>query len=804
MHLGYQKKIKKKTTPCYHCGEESALSIINFDNKFFCCEGCKLVYELLQDNSLCTYYSLNTAPGTSLLKTTTVEKYIYLDTEKVNNHFVRFKNEDTVHVNLTIPTIHCSSCIWLLENLSRLNSGVISSSVNFLKKEVIVVFNCKKIKLSQVVALLANIGYEPQISLNDLEHKTEKKSNKKQIIKIGFAGFCFSNIMMFSFPEYFSSGNFFEQKRLSYLFGYLNLALALPVFFYCASDFFISAWKSIRNYYLNIDAPISLAILITFLRSIYEISTNTGSGYLDSMSGIVFFMLIGRYFQSITYDTLSFERDYKSYFPIGVTVKHESGEEINLSVSELKKKDKIIIHHNELIPADALLISDRTHVDYSFITGESKPVVKNAGDLIYAGGKQLGGAIELQIVNPTSQSYLTQLWNNEKLDKEKNKTISYTDKINKYFTASVLFIAILTGIYWWLKDDSIVLNAMTAVLIVACPCGLLLTTTFANGNILRILGRNKFYLKNADVIDKLTKIDTIVFDKTGTITRGSEINFNGGYLKDEDLKAAISLAAQSSHPLSRKIYKEFNRNDIFVVQNFTELVGKGIQGLINGDIVMLGSRSFVAGSSTVLNSKSTKVFLSINRKVMGYFEIINSYREGLAELMSSLNCIYDVKLLSGDNDAEKNKIVSFFGEKSELLFNKSPESKMNYIDQLQQQGLKVMMIGDGLNDAGALKKSDVGVAVSDDINNFSPACDAIIGGASFSKIPVFLNLIKNSKKIIIITFIISLIYNIIGLSFAIQGILSPIIAAILMPISSISIVLLVTLSTSLLAKTKKL
>jgi Cu+-exporting ATPase len=804
MRIGHLKKSMKKPLQCYHCGEHYTFSNVIFDDKNFCCDGCKLVYELLQNNNLCTYYNLNNGPGISQVNITTSRKYDYLDNDSVGDKLIRFRNGDVVHITFNIPKIHCSSCIWLLENLHRLNNAVTSSTVNFLRKEVTVIFNCKGIKLSEVATLLAHIGYEPAISLNDLETKVEKKSNREQIIKIGIAGFCFGNIMMLSFPEYFSTGNFFEQRHLTYLFGYLNLALSLPVFFYGASGFFASAWKSIRHSYLNIDAPIALAILVTFLRSIYEIISHVGSGYLDSMSGIVFFMLIGRYFQNITYDTLSFERDYKSYFPIGVTVKQKDGAEANVPVSELRKNDRIYIRHNELIPSDSILISERTHIDYSFITGESVPVVKHGGDFIYAGAKQIGGAIELEVVHPTSQSYLTQLWNSEKPGNEKKFVLTLTDKINRYFTITVLCIAVLTGTYWYITDVNKALNAMTAVLIVACPCGLLLTTTFANGNVLRILGRNAFYLKNATVIDKLTKADTLIFDKTGTITDGSDVSFVGRELKSCELKAAVSLVAHSSHPLSRKIYAQYNSSDFFELKNFIEIPGSGIKGNVDGNTIMLGSKSFVTGALTTDQPNSSHVFYAINNEVVGYFKFVNRYRKGLSSLVSKLSANYDLQLLSGDNDSEKEEMEAIFGKESSLLFNQRPEDKMQYIQTLQEKGHKVIMVGDGLNDAGALNKSDIGIAVSDDTNNFSPACDGILDGTAFSKMPLFISLAKGSKKVILATFAISLIYNIIGLTFAVQGTLSPVIAAILMPVSSISIVLLATLSTSFIAKAKGL
>ena len=452
------------------------------------------------------------------------------------------------------------------------------------------------------------------------------------------------------------------------------------------------------------------------------------------------------------------------------------------------------------------MLSSQTHIDYSFITGESAPVKKQIGDQIYAGGKQLDGAVELEVINPTSQSYLTQLWNQDKQAHQPENSISnnYVDKINKYFTIVVLSIASVSALYWLFTDSSKALNAFTAILIVACPCGLLLTTTFANGNILRILGRNKFYLKNASVIDKLAKTDTIIFDKTGTITHGSSVNFVGPKLSEYELQLVTSLAAQSSHPLSRTINTKFSNDKYLTVSEFKELPGKGIKGYVDGKYIILGSEFFVIGSVAPGNNLSSKVFLMLQGEIIGFFSFTNAYREGLDALITKLSENHDLKLLSGDNDSERKTTEKIFGKKTDLFFNQKPEEKKHFVQKLQHAGHTVLMIGDGLNDAGALKQSDVGIAVSDDTNNFSPACDAILDGSSFSKIPQFISLAKASKKIIILTFIISLTYNIIGLSFAVKGTLSPVIAAILMPISSVSIVLLATFSTSILAKWKKL
>jgi Cu+-exporting ATPase len=788
---------------CYHCGDECASGVFRREEHDFCCEGCMLVYELLNENDLCTYYKLNENPGISHAAPDAINRYDYLDQKEVAEKLIHFRQAQSAHVTFFIPRIHCSSCIWLLENMHRLNKGIASSTVNFLKKEVTVVFNLESVKLSEIVFLLARIGYEPQISLDQMEKKPRKPVNRSLILKIGVAGFSFANIMMLSFPEYFSGGNFFELLRLSDFLGYINLALALPVFFFSASGFFVSAFKSLRYRYLNIDAPIALAIAVTFIRSVYEIISGSGAGYLDSMTGIVFFMLIGRYFQERTYESLSFDRDYKSYFPVGVTKLSENGEEQNVPVTDLRKGDKIIIRHNELIPCDSMVVAGTTHVDYSFITGESLPVRIGEGELIYAGAKQNGGSATLCVMKPTSQSYLTQIWNRAsgKIDTQEESTL--VQSINRYFTIAVLLISFSALLFWLFKDPSLALNAFTAVLIVACPCGLLLTSTFVNGSIMRVFGRNKFYLKNSSVIGKMATIKTIVFDKTGTMTQGLKVNWKGATLIDRELDFIAALSSESAHPLSRRISKSFPNTSRLAVNNFRETAGSGISGSVEGHDILIGSEQYVCGSKT-LSDQKLRSFVAIDGVLRGFFQFESSYRSGLGQLIAGLKRSYEVKVLSGDNDAEKNNLANIMGEDVEMHFGQRPDQKMELIESMQLQGSAVAMVGDGLNDAGALRNSTVGIAVSDDTNTFSPACDAILDGSSFTRLQEFLRFSRTARTIIACTFGLSLIYNFAGLYFAVQGDLKPVIAAILMPLSSISIVLLSTVSTAIIARIRRL
>ncbi len=791
---------------CFHCGDECPDDSIKINEKIFCCNGCKTVYEMLYDNNLCEYYSIDQNPGIKK-KFTVKRNYDFLEDPELKTKLIDFTDGKTTTVTLSIPQMHCSSCIWILENLYKMDEGIISSQVNFLQKKIFIRFANALTSLKNVVELLDSLGYEP---LLNLEEKIEDKQNsetKKLYYKIGIAGFCFGNIMLLSFPEYLSI-DIKEHDELKQIFSYLNLLLSLPVFFYSSSEYFISAWKGLKKKIINIDVPIALGIFILFLRSIVEIIFYGQAGYLDSLAGLVFFLLIGKLFQNKTYDTLNFERNYKSYFPISITIRKDNAE-TTIPVEKLSVGERIIVRNNEIIPADSVLIKGSANIDYSFVTGESIPVEIKNGELIYAGGRQVGAAIELDTIKEVSQSYLTRLWNNSAFQKEKDdvpRITLFANAISKYFTFAVLLIASTAALYWFGYNTAFAFNAFTAVLIVACPCALALSTPFAMGNALRIFGRNKFYFKNTDTIEKLCAVDTIVFDKTGTITENnsSEIEFIGVELTEHEKSLIKSTVKNSSHPLSITITKHLADSKNVKPDYFNEEPGKGIIAKVEKDEIKIGSHKFVNDNILQKENESTAVYVSINNIIKGYFRISNKYRAGLRDVVAVLENNYEIELLSGDNDSEKEKLRTIFGSDKELHFNQSPHDKLNFVKQLRDEGKTVLMIGDGLNDAGALAQSDVGISISDDINNFSPACDAILESGSFNRLAEFINFAKLSKKVIIASFILSLVYNVAGLYFAVQGTLSPVIAAILMPISSITAVAFTTFSTTLIAKKKRL
>ncbi|MFS4456010.1 heavy metal translocating P-type ATPase [Maribacter sp. 2304DJ31-5] len=790
---------------CYHCGDDCDRIQIKFDGKTFCCNGCKTVYEIFSNNDLSYYYDLQSNAGAT--PKNIKGKYDFLDTETIAEKLVEFNDDDQQVVRLYIPHIHCSSCIWLLENLNRLSPFITNSQIDFPKKMLRVNYTTSGFSLKELVLLLCRIGYEPYISLEDTE--TKKNSVDRSLIyKLGVAGFAFGNVMFLSFPEYFDlassrvSGGEFWLNQYQYIFRWLMFAFSVPVVFYAAKDYFTSAYKGLKSKFLNIDVPIALGISVLFIRSTLEIIFNWGPGFFDSLTGLVFFLLLGKFFQQKTYSFLSFERDYKSYFPMAVTQIFNNGKEKAIPAHQIKKGDRLLIRNEEIIPVDGLLLTNKAQIDYSFVTGEAEPVTKRTGEKIYAGGRQMNGAIEMEALKQVSQSYLTGLWSNTIFQEDKlSKFQTLTDSIGKRFTVAVLSIAIIATLFWSWKEPGMALNVFTAVLIIACPCAIALASPFTLGNMLRIFGKKKFYLKNAQTIERLAQIDTAIFDKTGTITTNqkSMASYEGMPLTIEEESLMKNTLRASNHPLSRKLYDLLTEHDIDTLDDYQEHIGQGIQGTRGDASIRIGSADFV-GNTAQNDTQRTAVHISSNENYKGSYIFQNQYRTGIKPLFQKMANTFKMAILSGDNEGDKSRLEQLIPMATPMFFHQKPKDKMQVVKKLQQEGRKVLMVGDGLNDAGALAQSDVGIAVSENINVFSPACDAILDASKFRQLYDYIMISKKAVQIIKLSFALSLVYNIIGVYYAVTGQLQPVIAAILMPLSSISIVLFTTVMTNLLGR----
>lgn len=798
---------------CYHCGSASGAKAFHSAGRAFCCHGCQTVFELLSENGLGQFYQLNTVSGVRVLEKP-AQDYRFLDEPAVRSRLVEFSDGKVARVRFHLPAIHCIGCVWLLENLFKLRQGIGKSVVSFPRKEISVSFDESQLLLSDIAALLASLGYEPELRFSDLEKPPVNPATRRLYLQLGVAGFVFGNTMLFAIAGYFGM-DVFHGPAFKAMFGWVSLILSVPVLIYSAADYWKTAWMSLAQRRLTLDVPIAAGIAALWGQSTWEIVSGHGEGYFDSLAGLLFYLLLGKLFQQKTYDRLAFDRDYRAFFPLSVVrlrnpapgIRHQESaipdtrslkpDEERVALNQLRVGDRLVIRSGELVPADAKLVRGGAVIDYSFVTGESQPVEKLEGDYLYAGGRQMAGAIEIEMVKPVSQSYLTSLWNQEVFQKSKeNIFATLTNRLAPRFTAIVIAIAVGAAAYWAFVDPAKSLKSFTSVLIVACPCALALAAPFALGNAQRVLARRNIFLRNANVLETLARVDSVVFDKTGTLTTAGagEVTFvgaaAGGSLGRDEERLVFSVAVQSTHPLSVRIAESMRDRQVAeAVIAFLETPGCGIEGRVGDSEIKLGSARWILGPGNSLESnQGSTVHVRIDGVYRGHFAVTSTLRPETANLLQQLAVSHEVALLSGDNERERARFTGLFGGAAKLQFNQSPLDKLGFIDRLQKSGRAVMMVGDGLNDAGALKQSDVGVAVVENVGAFSPASDVIMDATLVPQTHELLRYSRTTVRIVRASFLVSTIYNLVGVAIAATGNLSPIVCAVLMPLSSVSVV----------------
>jgi Cu+-exporting ATPase len=808
----------RERTSCYHCGDTCGSEALRFDEKDFCCPGCQAVYGLLQESGLCDYYELAEQPGVREEGDTTTVRAELFDLPEVREKLVEYSEDGITRVKLHVPQMHCSSCIWLLENLQRVEPAIIRSRVRFTSKELSITFREEGFSLRQLVELLRRIGYAPLLSgSGKAEGQRGPGVPRMLYIKLGVAGFAFGNIMLFSFPEYLGADT--SDPQLMKGFQFLNFLFSLPVLFFSSTGFFTSAWAGVRNRTVNIDVPIALGIIALFARSVWDVTTGYGPGYFDSLAGLIFFLLLGRWYQAYTYQAMSFDRSLNDFLPLVVLRKRGEVEE-PASVGDLQQGDRIVVRDQELIPVDGVLLAGTGNIDNSFITGEPLPVRRNVGDTIRAGGRQRGAAIELEVLRPFQQSHLKQLWEEHSGGSAAQRPAmpKLINSVAQRFTIAVILISVAAGLYWAGRDMDMVWPVVTAVLIVACPCALALSMPFAYGHTMRVLGKAGLFLRDSEVVERLSRIDYVVYDKTGTLTarEAYELRFVGTPLTADEERRVHALARNSTHPLSAVLADRLRpregsgaapvasnhgidmqgANALSVIE-VHETPGMGIEGTVQGLGLRIGSAAFTGAAEQPREAGEAHVHIAITGVHRGHFVMRKRARSGMADSVERMRRFAGVGLLTGDATVDPEVQRAF--APNEVRTACTPPDKAAHVRDLQQQGRRVLMVGDGLNDAGALQQSDVGISVSETSAALTPASDAILDARHLQHLPAAVHLTRRAHRIVIASLLISLSYNITGVSFAVAGKLTPLIAAILMPLSSVTVVGFVTIAVTVAA-----
>jgi Cu+-exporting ATPase len=768
---------------CDHCGDSCPVPAEHAGPHTFCCSGCASVFMLLHDRGLADFYCCDVNPGVSQRHLGPRDvRFAALDDPAIAARLLDFDDGVMASVTFAVPDLHCAACLWLIERLWVVQGGIIRAEADLVRRRVTVWFSPETVTVRQVAELLASIGYAPAV---DGEASTERVSPERRslYLRIGVAGFAFGNTMLFSIPRYLNGVPL--EDGFQRVFDRLNLALGTLVLVYSAAGYFTAAWRAARAGRVTLDVPVAIGLAALYVRSVVDIVSSRSEGFIDSFTGLVLFLLVGRLFQSTIFEEIDFSRTYRSFLPLSVRV--ERGDEVQLTpLADLREGDCILLRPHEVVPADAVLVSTKGAFDYAFVTGESRPIVARTGDPIRAGGRAVGGTLRLLLVRDVAHSQLARLWDSPAAARP---TAQWLSAISARFGAIFTLVAVglaVAGVGWYWPDVSRSLDVATAVLIIACPCALTLAAPLTFGTAMEQLASRGLYLRNSAVVLDLSRIDVLAFDKTGTLTsavQGTHAEPDG--LTEDEWRLVRRLAAESTHPVSRAIAAGDRVEGR--VQWCRETPGLGLRGAIDGHDVILGSPSFVAREiGATLPTTADGPVASIDGRVAGSVRLSAPPRPGVAAAIRTLSVTHEIALLSGDDPREASRWQTLFGDG--LAFGQSPDDKLVTIRARQAAGRRVAMVGDGLNDAGALAAADVGIAVSDETACMVPACDAVLHGERVVSLPAFLQYARTARRVVVACFIVSVIYNALGLSLALRGTLTPLLTAILMPVSSLTIV----------------
>lgn len=775
---------------CAHCGEPvPSIALQGNDNEpMFCCAGCRSVYELLQSHQMCDYYTLSDRAGVSqqALRNTETE-YIVLDKPEVAQKFTEWKIGGTARMRFQIPTMHCSSCVWLLDQLHRFDPGIRSSSVDFVAKAVAVEFDIEQIPASQVAWLLHRLGYEPLLRVEGGEGVRESahaETSRQLYTRLGIAGFAFANVMVFSVSAYYAGGMTELPVELQQLFPILSIVLSIPVLLYSAQPWFASAWSGLRAVIRDkagwrawtLDIPVALGMLALFVRSVIDLVTGTGDGFLDSFTGLVFFLLAGRIILHKTYAGISFDRTYRSFFPLSARKEGKGTTEV-VAIEKIVVGDTLVLRNAEVVPTDCVLLDPVAYVDYAFVTGESVPVECVQGQIVYAGGRIVGKTARLSATKDVSHAYLSSLWERSSPKQERTRYERISDRFGFVFTIGTMAIATIAFVAW-LPDVTAALTVVTAVLIIACPCALTIAAPVALGAAMTALGKRGIYLRAPRTIVDLLDIDVVAFDKTGTLTsHNSQLDTSALQATSEEWCLVQALATQSTHPVSQSIVgnSDVGKHSLDAIEEFP---GKGIRGIVDGIPVLIGTASFV--NAPLINSEGTHV--AVDGRYLGVLHTLPTIHD-----QHRLQQLPQLRLLiSGDSPRDEAHFKALFADK--MLFNQTPIDKVNTVERLKEAGKRVLMVGDGLNDASALRAADVSVSVTSSTSTLAPASDVVMRAESIGNVASLLSYASRIRSVIWYSFVFSMLYNVVGLGLAVSGQLTPVITAIIMPLSSLIVI----------------
>lgn len=775
-------------TACIHCDEDIARAIFSDHDaeksKPFCCYGCLTVYNILHEKGLAEYYNIKEHSGIFKkrapvdIKTT---QFTYLDDPQFLQDFTQLDADSCNTMEFYLEGIHCVACLWLIEKLPEYVPDVKNAQLN-LDKSVVTISLHSGGKFSSVARELNNLGYPPHpLKKNQDATQFKKKSERAMLLKIGLAGAASGNIMIYAVSLYGGAAG-----ELAHFFNALTVFFAIPVLTYCAYPFYKSAWFALKNHQLSIDVPISMALILGGIMGIFNLVAGIPENYFDSLTALVFLLLLSRYFlQKIQEKGLSIQDLHFFYHNESVLVAQKSNPQIfqEMHVKYLTPQDIIKIRPDEFIPADGEVLSGTSHLNNSLLTGESFPQKINPGDQIFAGGQNLDSELIIKIDQTPENSRFGKLLKNMEPGRiSKSQIVRLSNTIAQYFITVVMLLSATILI---LKTPTMgfkhALEQALTLLIVTCPCALALATPLTFMRTLSKAAQMGIIIKNDEVIERLSSIKNIFLDKTGTITYGKLQVESFFPLRSSQIPVAdiiYNLEINSKHPVALALL-DFIKHQSPLEQTVVhrqEILGSGVSGYINDQFYEIKKNAIYENGVLIAN-----------------FTLSDLLRPDSKQLIADLNHKnFHVTLLSGDRREYVEHVAQQIGlPSSQALGEMSPEEKLQKIKDAKF----CMMVGDGANDAMSLKQATVGVAVLGAMDISLKAADVYLTISGLAPVKQLLAMSQETMKVIKRNLAISLIYNCISVIAVFCNIIGPLFAAILMPLSSLTVLIISLLGT---------
>lgn len=786
---------------CTHCHLEfdEKVMIKEKDNPElnFCCNGCQGVYHLLKDDGLDSFYDKMGKNSIAPPVAVGIDSSNF-DMESFKSRYIKTTNEGFSRVDLIIEGIHCAACIWLNEKVLAQTDGIVEASINFTNNKAKIVWDEDTIQLSQIIDKIRSIGYNAYPYDRSESEQKATKNKRDYFLRMSVAIFASMNIMMIGVAKYTGFFTGMEEDMLQ-LVHMAEFIFATPVVFYSGWIFFRGAYYGLKNKILNMDFLVSSGALLIYIYSLYVLFGGEGHSYFDSAAMIVTFVLVGKYLEVIgkkgAVDTMD---KIKSTIPLEATLIVDGGKKV-VSLDTIEVGDIIEVKNGEKASVDGEIISGKTSFDESSISGESLPVSKKVGDKVYSGTINLNQVIRYKALKNYANSTLNSIV--ELLEDSLNskpKIEDVTNELSKYFSIVILSLALTTFAGWYFYDGSFEKSLVIAisVIIIACPCALALATPIASLIGVSWLAREGLLFKEAKFIETFAKANTIVVDKTGTITTGklSVINTTCESLEKEHLNILYTLVDSSTHPISKAVkkYLEENfENTAYVdLKNIEQIEAKGLKAIYKGKNILGGNSELLANENIKIEDEyhSTIYHFAIEDTLLATFELEDTIKEDAIETIAYLQSQnIEVIMCSGDNEQIVSKVASEVGI-LKYQAKMSPIEKANFITTLQNENKIVIMAGDGINDALALSRADISIAMGNGADVSIAVSDVVILNDSLQGLEKSIYISKRTFNFIKQNLFLSLVYNVLTVPIAMAGYVIPLVAALSMSVSSLIVV----------------